>query len=161
MLEREVHKKKHESGFTLVEIIIVMVIIGIAAGLVGVYVGSGSDKLALRTFTKDVSAVLRYARNHAASEKKSYFFEIDREKNRYKLYSRKVNDDEETNMVIDKPIPGGLEIFVDSEDDVYDIEFFPRGNSSGGEIVVRAQDNRGYSLSVNRITGKVVLERTE
>ncbi len=158
-MERSILKKGQESGFTLVEIIIVMVIIGIAAGLVGVYVGSSSDKLALRTFTKDVSAVLRFARNHAASEKKSYFFAVDKEEGRYKLYSQKANDDEVTNIVIDKPIPGGLEIFVDSEDDVYDIEFFPRGNSSGGEIMVRSDDGRGYSLSVNRITGKVVLEQ--
>ncbi len=161
MLERGVHKKAYESGFTLVEIIIVMVIIGIAAGLVGVFVGSGSDKLAVRTLTKEVSAVLRYARNHAASEKKSYSFAIDREERIYKLYSHSTKEGEASNVLINKPIPEGLEIIVDSDDDIYDIEFYPRGNSSGGEIEIRTQDGRGFFLSVNRITGKVEVEKTE
>ena len=43
------------SGFTLIELIIVLIIIGIAAGLAGLYIGSSSDNLAIRTFTKDNS----------------------------------------------------------------------------------------------------------
>jgi len=147
------------SGFTLIELIIVLIIIGIATGLAGIYVGSSSDNLAIRTFTKDVSAILRYARNHAASEKITYHFIIDTEEKMYRLYSDKVVEDEPM-VVINKPIPEQLEVIVEKTgEDMFDIAFFPRGNSSGGVFEVRNDKGGVYVISVNRITGRAQIEK--
>lgn len=149
------------SGFTLIELVIVLIIIGIATGLAGIYIGSSSDNLALRTFTKDVSAILRYARNHAASEKVTYHFIIDIEEKMYRLYADKVVEDKPL-VVINKPIPEELEVIVENTgEDVYDIQFFPRGSSSGGIIEVKNEKGGAYLILVNRITGKVEVEKEQ
>lgn len=147
------------AGFTLVELIIVLIIIGIATGLAGIYIGSSSDNLAIRTFTNDVSAILRYARNHAASEKVTYHFLIDREERMYRLYSDKVIEDK-PQVTINKPIPEELEVIVENTgEEPFDISFFPRGNSSGGVFEVRSEKGGAYVISVNRLTGKVEIEK--
>ncbi len=149
------------SGFTLIELIIVLIIIGLAAGLAGIYIGSSSDNLTIRTFTKDVSAVLRYARNHAVAEKITYHFAVDVEEGVYRLYSDKKTDDESPSFNLEKNIPSGLEVIVDNtEDDIYKIDLLPLGNSSGGMIEVR-NEKAAYIISVSRVTGKVDVEREE
>ena len=149
------------SGFTLIELIIVLIIIGIATGLAGIYIGSSSDNLAIRTFTKDISAVLRYARNHAAAEKRTYHFAVDTEGGSYSLYSDSVKEDSEAAASIDRNIPDGLEVIVDNTDEeIYKIDFLPLGNSSGGLIEVR-NEKAVYIISVAKVTGRVDVEREE
>jgi general secretion pathway protein H len=149
------------SGFTLVEIIIVLIIIGIASGLVGVWISRGSGTLEIRTFTKDVSAVLRYARTRSVSEKKIYCFVIDKEEQKYRLYAENT-DYTEIDLVSDKAIPEQLQMTLRGSDEASpSVEFFPRGNSSGGVIEIVREDGTGYFISVNRISGKVDVEKTE
>ena len=149
------------SGFTLIELIVVLIIIGIATGLAGLYIGSSSDNLAIRTFTKDVSATLRYARNHAAAEKTTYHFAVDVDEGVYRLYSDKAAGNDSPSFSIDKEIPSGLEVIVENtEDEIYTIDFLPLGNSSGGMIEVK-NDKANYIISVGRVTGRVDVARVE
>jgi general secretion pathway protein H len=149
------------SGFTLIELIVVLIIIGIATGLAGIYIGSSSDNLAIRTFTKDISAVLRYARNHSVAEKRVYHFAVDTEGGSYSLYSDSVKEDGEPAASIERNIPDGLEVIVDNTDEeIYQIDFLPLGNSSGGLIEVR-NEKAVYIISVGRVTGRVDVEREE
>ena len=148
-----------KNGFTLIEIIVVMLIIGIASGLVGIMISKDTGSLELRTFTKDVSAVLRYARNKAVAEKKIYCFVIDKDKHTYLLYSE---DTEYKNkkIVLNKNIPDELEMSVqDSEEDSQYMEFFPRGDSSGGAIEITNQEGAGFFIIINRITGNLKVEK--
>lgn len=150
------------AGFTLIEIVIVLIIIGIASALVGVLVGRGSVNLELRTFSKDVSAVLRYARNHSVAEKKKYCFVINKNEGVYKLFSVDSEDGEKTDPVISKPIPEKLLMTKQGEDaDEPFIEFFPQGNSSGGVIEIENQKGKVLFINVSRITGKVEVEKGE
>ena len=150
-----------QKGFTLIEIIVVMLIIGIASGLVGIMVSKGKGSLELRTFTKDVSAILRYARNNAVSEKKIYCFVIDKDKHTYQLYSEDTGY-KNKEIVMNKDIPDELEISVQGrEEDFQYMEFFPRGSSSGGVIEITNQDGAAYFIIINRITGKLKVEKAE
>ncbi len=38
------------------------------------------------------------------------------------------------------------------------IEFYPNGGSNGGSILLDSQDRRGFRISVNFLTGMVVIE---
>lgn len=148
-------------GFTLVEVIIVLFIIGIASGLVGVWINRGSGNLEIRKFTKEVSAALRYARTRAVSEKKIYCFVIDKEEQKFRLYSEDT-DYTKVDLVSDKPIPEELQMTVrGSDEESPNVEFYPRGNSSGGVIEVVREDGTGYFITINRITGKVDVEKAE
>lgn len=152
---------KKQVGFTLIEVIIVLVIIGIASGLVGVWISRGSGSLEIRKFTKSVSATLRYARTRSVSEKKVYCLVIDKEKQKYRLYAEDT-DYTKIDLVAEKPIPGELLMTLrGSDEDSPNVEFFPRGNSSGGVIEIVREDGSGYFITINRITGKVDVEKSE
>jgi general secretion pathway protein H len=150
------------AGFTLVELVIVLLLIGIASGLVSIYVGKGSGSLEIKKFSKDLYSVLRYARTRAVSEKQTYRFVINKDDGKYRLYtdSSKADKEEEAPVpVVDKPIPEELQVIMDgSEEDQYNIEFFPRGNTSGGVIEIRNENGTTYFITVNKITGKVQMD---
>lgn len=152
------------NGFTLIELIIVLVIIGISAGLVGIVINRNSGSFELNRFTKEVSAVLRYARSHAVAEKKTYCFVIEGPERMLRLYTDndKEDSDEKYKEVINKPIPQELQIVMaHGKSDTPFIEFFPVGNSSGGVIEVSNQKGKVFLVTVNRITGKVEVEQKE
>jgi len=151
-------------GFTLIELIIVLFIMGISAGLVGIAINRSSGNHQLKTFAKEVSAVLRYARSHAVAEKKTYCFYIDRDERMFKLYTDNTSkdSDEKYVQVISKSIPEELQIALTGRDaESSFIEFFPIGNSTGGIVEVSNQKEKTYSVTVNRITGKVEVEQGE
>jgi len=159
------------AGFTLIELIIVLVIIGIASGLVGIMIGRGSGGLAMKTVTKEISSVLRYARNHAVSEKQTYCFVINKEEGEVRLYADKDktenkdgdnNEEKEKLPVISRPLPEDLLISINDDDsDVQYMEFFPHGNSSGGTIKLEKENGSIFFIDVNRITGKIEVYRDE
>lgn len=152
---------RSRTGFTLIEIIIVMLIIGIASGLVGIMISKGSESRELRLFTKDVSTVLRYARNRAVSEKKIYCFVIDKEENKYRLYSEDT-DYNNIKLVMEKDIPEVLAMNLqDSEEESPNIEFLPHGSSTGGVLEVIHEEGKAFFINVNRITGKIDMEKAE
>jgi len=147
-------------GFTLIEIIIVLFIIGLATGIAGIMISRNSSSLELRKFTKEMTSVLRYARNSAVSEKQIYCLSFDPEKNMVTLYSEtidyKIND-----LVLSKELPDGIEIMIGEGQDDPHLEFMPQGNSSGGMIEIRDREGRAYYIEVNRITGKINVGKAE
>ncbi|UCH44074.1 MAG: prepilin-type N-terminal cleavage/methylation domain-containing protein [Nitrospiraceae bacterium] len=171
-----------QKGFTLLELLIVLIVIGVAAGIAGLMVARDPGGLELRTTAKDISAVLRYARNHAVSEKKDFVFEVDEEDRVYRLLTEKskkisaegepgedagemsedtASDDEDNSeiVVISKEIPEGLEVtFHESDEEIPELVFSPQGHSSGALIKVSSDTEKAYYIKVNRITGKVVIE---
>ena len=149
------------SGFTLIEIIIVLFIIGIATGIVGILISRGSGSLETRTFTRDISSVLRYARNHAVSEKKIYCFVIDKDERTLRLYAEDT-DYKNIDLVLSKDIPDELEVVLqDSDEESSYMEFFPLGNSTGGIIEIMDRKGSGFFITVNRVTGKLQVEKAE
>ena len=75
-----------KAGFTLLEIIIVMVIMGIALGIAGIMISKNKGSVEIKTFTKEISSFLRYARSHAVSEKKMYCLVIEQEEGVLRLF---------------------------------------------------------------------------
>ena len=151
-------------GFTLIELLIVLLIIGISAGIIGIAINRSSGSRQLKTFAKELSTVLRYARSQAVSEKRLYCFVIDTNERMLKLYAENpgTESEEQYTQVLDRPIPGELQIAMSGRDaDSSFIEFYPIGNSTGGVIEVTGRKEQVYSVLVNRITGKVEVVQGE
>lgn len=156
------------AGFTFLEIIIVMIIMGIALGVVGMVISKDRGSLEAKTFTKELSAVLRRARSNAVTEKKTYCFVINKEEREFRLFADKVKNKEDDwesgkfNLVISKPIPEELEMILQGDDSDFPfIEFFPQGNSTGGVLEISNEKGTTYFISVNMITGKLDVEKAE
>ncbi len=150
------------AGFTLIELLIVLLIIGLAFGLTGLAIHSGGSFFELNTFSKDVSATLRYARSQAVAEKKIYSFILWKEDRAFGLYTdfSGGNKDEELPPIIYKAIPSTLEVNLKNKTDDFKIDFFPQGNSSGGTIEIKDKKGRAFSIVVSRVTGRVEVKKS-
>lgn len=143
-------------GFTLLELIIVMLIIGITLGLISITLYYKGGPFELNTFVNDVSATLRYARSRAIAEKKVYSFIIRENERAYGLYVGSSNKEvKESSPVIYRTIPEHLETILKNKTDDSKIDFFPQGNSSGGTIEVKNQKGKILLIVVNKVTGSV------
>ena len=156
---------QHSAGFTLIELIIVLMIIGISLGIVGIFVNQGASNLELKRFAKEMATTLKYARNRAISEKKVYSFVISESDGTYSLYAADIsehNEDDMSESVMSRSVPEKLHIKFDERGEgALRIDFFPGGNSTGGVIDIRNQADRSLLVTVNRITGKVEISKNQ
>ena len=106
-------------GFTLLELIIVILIAGIASSMVYVFIGRAHENTVFKEAAKRVFLVLRHARETALLEKATVTVRIDEKNNFY--WTEK--DSAPYRSV--QSMPRGTSIKGD------DIIFFPKGNSSG------------------------------
>jgi general secretion pathway protein H len=74
--------RRNDGGFTLLELIVVLVIVGLMSTLVAPQLMGPLSNLTLKTASQKISASLRYARSQAASEKTTYVALFDFDKNR-------------------------------------------------------------------------------
>lgn len=155
----------HSAGFTLIELIIVLMIIGISLGLVGFFVNQGASNLEIKRFAKEIATTLKYARNRAISEKKVYAFVISKSDGTYSLYASDIsayNEDDMSESVMSRSVPEKLQIKFDERGKgALRIDFFPGGNSTGGVIDIRNQADRSLLVTVNRLTGKVEISKNQ
>jgi general secretion pathway protein H len=185
MLENErgdVFLLKHRmtDGFTLLELIIVLIIIGISSALVVPRFIGGMGGLDLKTASGKVAASLRYARSQAVSQKAAYTAVFDLEHNRLKIISEGAGETEAIDPAdgeerpkfreerYDLPegifferVDEGENAYGEDDPDTFTIGFYPSGASDGGTIAVVDERKRGYIVTIDVITGSVKLARGE
>lgn len=151
-------------GFTLFELIIVLVIISMMSSVVIPRLVDSMGKMNAKTAAKKIAASLRYARARAASEKIPYISVFDfeagemavgkyRENGTDYLYNedRKIYRFPE-GVLLKKAVSGNGEEF---ESDKFYIMFYPNGGSSGGEIFLSDEREEIFTITVDFITGIV------
>lgn len=139
----------------------------------------------LKTAAKKIAASLRYARNNAVSEHLITIAHFDFEKNEMSILVQneteaglnsevatthgeypgtKLGDDEKNiikSKVYDLPKGVRFEKAITlkgiEQTDLFEILFYPGGNSSGGEITLINEKGKQYSVKVDFITGTVRL----
>jgi len=174
-------------GFTLLELLVVLVIISIMAAFVGPRIAGSMSSLTLKTAAKKVAASLRYARSQATSESRPYFvlFDLDKGRLTIKFGQTATKEDKEKEAAEGGQDPGASEGMADeavkdrfkvyalpegvrfdkvvsdkneAASDIFQIVFFPNGGSSGGEVLLENDRGRRYNISVDFVVGTVRLE---
>lgn len=149
------------SGFTLFEVIIVMMIVAMMAAIIGPAVRSGISTLRFRTAVKGLVSTLRYCRSKAISTKKEEKTEIDMDEGSYRMAGVSLSADGKGRAPAVGMLPEGA-LFAEWETSnetetggIQFITFYPKGNATGGTL--RIEDQRGSLLEVviDRITGRV------
>ncbi|MHB8908686.1 MAG: GspH/FimT family pseudopilin [Syntrophales bacterium] len=174
---------RNRRGFTLLELIVVLVIISLMSALVVPRLMGPMSNLDLKTAAQKISASLRYVRSRAASEKRTYVALFDFDKNRLVIVNPPLlkgdfqGNNREDRAPIEPPenekegpdgsktyhLPDGVKLAkgVSREGAVtaglFRISFFPSGGSSGGEITLANERGKLYKIMVDFITGTVQL----
>ncbi len=154
-------------GFTLLELIVVLVIISLTSALAVPQLTGALSGTNSKTAAKKIAASLRYARSRAVSEKIIYIVILDTDKNRLTLMSAtkaELSSEEHSDKAKVCVLPEGLTLKSGTErekdkhefnNDEFRIAFYPSGNSSGGEVIVADEREKTYKIRVDFITGTV------
>lgn len=159
-------------GFSLIELVVVLVLISLSLALVAPSFSRFSKGVELKTTAQRVSGILRYFRSESIQSGKVYQIIFDpglREVNIQVLESEEEGaagkgKDEQKSAKRSYPIPAGIQMkefnipTPEFQSDLPTIEFYPNGGTNGGSFILDAQDQRGYRIKVYFLTGIVEIE---
>ena len=128
------------SGFTLIELIVVLAILAAVASLAVAAVGTGRDAAELRAATSELRALLRGAHGTAIAENREIRFAVE---------GRAYLLDGQRHAFTTAGLARGA---VRAE--TTGVAFFPTGGSSGGRVVV-AEGGRQRAIEVDPATGRL------
>ena len=147
--------RRNQRGFTLVELIVVMVIVALMMGLVAASLSRSVSSAEARAATRKLVANLRYTRTKAIVDKQEKTFSVDIENRAYTAPGRK-----------QIKLPEGVELSLTTarsemtSENVGGIRFFPDGGSTGGHIEMYV-NGREYRVDVAWLTGEATLRQME
>ncbi len=137
---------KKDTGFTLIELIIVLFIIAMASSLALISIGKAKEKATLKDTARRIIITLGFAREKSIMEKANYTFSIDPDSGTYWI-----SRDSEKSSYRQYTVPKGIKINGDQ------ISFFPMGNSSGGKVEVSDEKDRRIDIGVDPVLGKAAV----
>lgn len=139
-------------GFTLIEVLVVLVIAAAAMAVAAPNLGSAIAKAELTKAGREVASGLRYTRSHAMATGRPADFWLDVRGHNY--------------TTADRPKPRGLPVSVQltlitadsqlTKDGRGFIRFFPDGSSTGGKVILEASRDQRV-VEINWLTGHVRL----
>jgi general secretion pathway protein H len=145
---------KRANGFTLIEMLVVIVLIGITAAVVAVSVTHGLSSARIHAASSDLAAALRYTRSQAIVHAKQETLTVDVTGHTYKAPGR---------PQVKLPAGMGLKLTSAVADRIDDhrgrIRFFPDGSSTGGRVTL-SHGQREWHVNVAWLTGTVAVVQT-
>ena len=161
-----------ERGFSLLEIIVVLVLLSLSVALIAPSLSRFSRSVELKSAAKKVAAILRYYRSEAIHKGKVYqvLFDSDLKEVKVRLTeSAEEGEGEERKETqeVQKTyrLPSDVQMKeVKTESTQYPcdlpaIEFYPNGGSNGGNIHLNTETQGGYKIKINFLTGTVAIEK--
>ena len=139
----------YANGFTLLEMLAVILLIGIAVAAVSVSVTQGLASARVRAASSEMAGALRATRAQAIVRGKEQNFDVDTSANSYRDVKQN-----------DVRLPKGLHVSITSaqadqpNDHTGRIRFFPDGSSTGGRITLQS-GKRQWHVNVSWLTGEV------
>ena len=137
------------AGFTLIEVIVTLAILGLALVLVAGYKPPWSSGLGLKGTASELATQLRLARSEAIASNRQVRFDLDVTGHVYRVGTG-----------AKRRLPANLSIELltitgeSRRANVGDIRFNPDGSSTGGRIVL-AEGTRRTAVGVDWLTGRV------
>jgi prepilin-type N-terminal cleavage/methylation domain-containing protein len=157
-LSKVPEKLGNARGFTLVEVVVVLVFIGLIASLTTPFLMSTLDRIKHQAETRKINSALRFARSEAIARKVVFTFNGDMDNRQYWIAAKEKSRATSVRTLA----PGYAMAHVTGDDETikqgnFAINFFPRGNSNGGAIRVtkRPSDktDTAYEITIDAITG--------
>ena len=138
------------NGFTLVELLVVITVIGLIIALAPVAMTRIMPSLELRTTTRELAAALRNTRSEAIRDNRETTLTLDVETGWYRLDGRSAEKEIDPEIEL-KLLTATIEA---ENENVGRIRFFPDGTSTGGQITLARGDDT-YYIIVDWLSGRV------
>jgi general secretion pathway protein H len=139
-------------GFTLIELVVVLAILGLAYALVPPLFSRARATAELKGATRQLAAGLRQARNYAVVRRTETVLTLDVEKRDFT-----VSGDSRTYRL---PRQVELKLLTAQREVVNDklasIRFYADGSSNGGRVTLGSGE-RSFEVDVNWLTGRVAI----
>src|SRR6266567_6892214 len=139
-----------ERGVTLLELLVVLMLMALIAGIAIPMFGGGVSSTDLKSAAREVAAGLRFARDQAIAQRVESLLELNLQGRTFR-----VPPDPRTHRL---PARLDLKLYTAQRDLVSEkvgaIRFFPDGGSNGGRITL-AGGERKYDVDVDWLTGRV------
>lgn len=141
------------TGFTMIELLLVLLLLGLVYALVAPGLTEGSVGLEMKAATRQLAAGLRKARSTAVTERRDALVTLDVEGRAFS-----VTGDPKTYAL---PERMELALFTAQSEQVQDkvgaIRFFPDGTSTGGRITIGFGESKQH-IDVDWVTGRVTIQ---
>ncbi len=143
------------SGFTLIEILAVIVLIAIAISAVAVTVGKSLQSAQVNAVSRDLAAALRYTRGQAIVKGSEQVIRFNLRDWSYKVPGKAA-----------QKLPDGMELRIRTaaeeqiDKDIWGLRFYPDGSSTGGRITI-IRGPREWHVNVSWLTGEVRVKEVE
>ncbi len=148
-------RMKKTSGFSLLEMLLVMAIIAAASLLAAAVLTGGIDRMRLQSSAKQIAANLRYTRTQAIATGQPQKFLIDPRAHVWQAPNGRDGD-----------IPEKLGVVFTGARDIQEragegaILFFADGASTGGRVQLKVE-RAAWNIDVAWLTGEVTVKRGE
>jgi general secretion pathway protein H len=143
-------------GFSLIEMLIVLILISLSISLVAPSFSRLSKTIELKGVTQKVSGILRYCRSEAVNKGKDYQVLFDSDMGEVKVQPVVSEEEEKKEPIQSYPLPKGIHLRGG-----HPIEFYSNGSSNGGTILLESEGHKGYKITVHFLTGMVEVEKVE
>src|SRR5271169_192561 len=140
-----------QGGFTLIELVVALAVIGLALVLIVGYKAPWSSGLGLEGTASELASGLRLARSQAIADNQPVAFSLDLAGHRYRVGGE-----------APRSLPARLSIALLTVDGerrstaIGDIRFNPDGSSTGGRITL-ADGSHRVAVGVDWLTGRVTI----
>lgn len=142
-----------QQGYSLLEVIVVIVIIGLSYTLLPKMVFSGVSGAELRSNARAVATGLRLTRDAAINTRREAVMTLNLEAREFT-----VQNDAKVHKLHDKL---DVKLYTSQADLITDkvgtIRFYPDGSSNGGRVTVAA-GGRAFEVDVDWLTGRVSIK---
>jgi general secretion pathway protein H len=148
-----VQSKKLSRGFTMIELVAVILVIGLVAALAPPMFVSGVTAAEHRAATRQVAQVLRYARTEAVAKRVDVGVDFDLEARTYQLPGAKKKS----------KIPDGIELLLTTtvaetkDEKNASVRFYPDGGSTGGRVTLKYKA-REFRVDIDWLTGRIAID---
>ena len=142
-----------EQGFTLFELMVVMMLVVLMFTVAGVSVSRSIEGAELRNTAREITAAMRHTRGQAVIQRAEQVFSVDADEKTWQAAGREP-----------KTLPEELDITLTTArseltgNNAGGIRFYPDGASTGGRVVL-SSDGREWHIVVSWLTGEIARER--
>lgn len=137
------------AGFSLIELMVVMMLVVALFGLVGTSISRSLKGAELRNEAREIIAGMRHTRGRAIVERAETVFRVDADARTWQAFGREP-----------EALPEGLDITLTTArseltgENAGGIRFYPDGASTGGSVLLSVDDRKWY-ITVGWLTGEI------